>query len=280
MLVSVVIPVFNRAWCLARAIDSVLAQTIPGFELLIVDDGSTDSSPGIVHKYNDKRIRYFYQQHKGVSAARNLGIRKSRGDLIALLDSDDCWFPDKLACQLEFMHAGNWKISQTEERWIRCGRRVNPRMKHAKPAGWIFEPSLELCLVSPSCSMFTRTLIEDIGLFREDLSACEDYELWLRVALRYPVGLLPQELCVRTGGHSDQLSSRVIGMDLYRIYGLMGILEKGLASREKKLVLGALGRKTDVYVSGCLKRDKPEEAQRVKAMVEKAVQDQGGFFSL
>jgi glycosyltransferase involved in cell wall biosynthesis len=270
MLVSVIIPVFNRAWCLARAVDSVLAQTMPYFELLVVDDGSTDFCSEIVQKYNDKRIRYFYQQRKGVSAARNLGLEKSRGDYIALLDSDDWWNADKLRAQLEFMRDGRWHISQTEEVWIRNEKRVNPGIKHAKPAGWVFEPSLELCLISPSCSMFCRELVPEIGGFREDLPACEDYEFWLRAALKNPVGLLPRELTVRTGGHRDQLSGSIIGLDLYRIYALIGILGQELSLRQKECVLRVLRRKARIYAAGCLKRDKPEEAQRIIRLAEEA----------
>lgn len=270
MLVSVIIPVFNRAWCLARAVDSVLAQSMPDFELLIVDDGSTDFCSDLIQKYNDKRIRYFYQQHKGVSAARNLGLEKSRGRYVALLDSDDWWIADKLRAQVEFMREGGWDVSQTEEVWIRNEKRVNPGIKHAKPCGWIFEPSLELCLISPSCSMFSRELVREIGGFREDLPACEDYEFWLRAALKKPVGLLPQDLTVRTGGHRDQLSGSIIGLDLYRIYALIGILGQRLSVRQKGRVLHVLKGKARIYAAGCLKRDKPEEARRIIRLAEGA----------
>jgi len=267
VLISIIIPVYNRAWSLERAVDSVLAQSFTEFELLIVDDGSTDGSARIVQKYNDKRIRYFYQQHRGVSAARNTGLAVSRGRFIALLDSDDWWFPEKLERQVKFMLEGGWILSQTDEIWIRKNKRVNPAVKHLKPSGWIFEPALDLCLISPSCSMFSRHIVEEVGYFREDLPACEDYEFWLRILARHPAGLLPAAQVAKTGGHADQLSNRIIGLDLYRIYALIGILKEDLSSEQRKKVLAVLKAKAGIYASGCLKRDKPEEAQRISQLI-------------
>lgn len=260
-------PVYNRAWSLERAIDSVLSQSFADFELLVVDDGSTDGSARIVQKYDDKRIRYFYQQHRGVSAARNSGLAVSRGRFIALLDSDDWWFPEKLERQVKFMLEGGWVLSQTNEIWIRKNKRVNPAVKHMKPSGWIFEPALDLCLISPSCSMFSSHIVEEFGYFREDLPACEDYEFWLRILTRYPAGLLPVSLVAKTGGHADQLSNSIIGLDLYRVYALVGLLERDITPEQRKSVLCVLKKKAEVYAVGCLKRDKPEEAERIQQML-------------
>ncbi len=269
MLISVIIPFYNREWSLSRAVDSVLGQSWSDLELLLVDDGSTDRSCEVGLSYNDKRIRYFYQHHKGVSCARNLGLKHCRGDYVALLDSDDWWLPEKLTRQVGFMRETGMKISQTEEIWVRNGQRVNPAVKHAKPAGWIFGPSLELCLVSPSCALFEYGIIREIGCFREDLPACEDYEFWLRVGARYPVGLLPSSLVVKTGGHRDQLSNSIIGLDLYRVYALLGLLPGNLLPDQRKKLVRTLRRKAEIYAAGCLKRDKPEEARRVMEMVRR-----------
>ncbi|MFO7816936.1 MAG: glycosyltransferase family 2 protein [Thermodesulfobacteriota bacterium] len=267
MLISVIMPVYNRAWSLERAIDSVLSQSFADFELLVVDDGSTDGSARIVQKYDDKRIRYFYQQHRGVSAARNSGLAVSRGRFIALLDSDDWWFPEKLERQVKFMLEGGWVLSQTNEIWIRKNKRVNPAVKHMKPSGWIFEPALDLCLISPSCSMFSSHIVKEFGYFREDLPACEDYEFWLRILTKYPAGLLPVSLVAKTGGHADQLSNSIIGLDLYRVYALVGLLERDITPEQRKSVLCVLKKKAEVYAVGCLKRDKPEEAERIQQML-------------
>ena len=141
------------------------------------------------------QLRYFRQDRSGVSAARNLGVRQSRGRLIAFLDSDDLWQPDKLKIQVRFMeNSPEVQICQTDEVWIRHGVRVNPRIKHRKPSGDIFERSLDLCLVSPSAVMMTRELFDRSGGFDESLPVCEDYDLWLRIARDYPVPLIEQPL--------------------------------------------------------------------------------------
>ncbi|MEN8780645.1 MAG: glycosyltransferase, partial [Desulfobacterales bacterium] len=199
--VSIIIPTYNRGWIVRDAIDSVLGQTDTDFELVVVDDGSTDRTPEILDSYGD-RLRVIRQANQGVSAARNRGIGDSSGPLIALLDSDDIWLPGKLSVQVDFFNKNPAAlICQTEEIWIRNGLRVNPGKRHRKPFGMIFEPSLELCLVSPSAVMVRRELFEKVGLFDENLPACEDYDLWLRVGCRFPVHLIDKPLTIKRGGH-------------------------------------------------------------------------------
>ncbi|MEF8888602.1 MAG: glycosyltransferase family 2 protein [Desulfohalobiaceae bacterium] len=268
MLVSVVIPAYNRGAMLRRAVASVLDQTHTRLEVILVDDGSTDKSISQIEGWADSRLRIHRQQQQGVSAARNAGIARARGDRIALLDSDDEWMPDKLEQHLDFQEEIGFEVSQCEEIWIRHGRRVNPGLKHRKRAGWIFEASLDLCLVSPSCVMFTRSFWDHVGPFRTDLPACEDYDLWLRAGLRYPFGLMPRGLVRKYGGHPDQLSRKIIGLDLYRIYSLLDILRReSLSGRQRWLLRENLGLRVRRYAQGCLKRDKPEEAERVRRLV-------------
>lgn len=232
-LVSVIIPTYNRAHVLGRAVDSVLAQTYSPVEVVVVDDGSTDTTPELLAGYGD-RIRVLTQENAGVSAARNLGIRESRGDFIALLDSDDAWTPDKLAVQMEVM-AGDpgILICQTEEVWIRNGRRVNPKVKHKKPSGMIFEPSLKLCLVSPSAVMMRRNLFELKGMFNETFPVCEDYDLWLRVSRDTPVHLIDVPCTIKYGGHDDQLSASH-SQDKYRIQSILNLIREGGLSQTQK----------------------------------------------
>ncbi len=275
--VSVIIPTHNRADVLGRAIASVLAQTLSDLELIVVDDGSTDRTPEVLAGFDDPRLTGMHQENKGVSAARNRGIAASRGRFIALLDSDDTWMPDKLEKQVRFMAESGMEICQTDEIWIRNGVRVNPRFKHAKPAGWFLERSLELCLVSPSCVMFSRKLWDELGPFDERLPACEDYSLWLRVGVRYPVGLVPEPLVIKTGGHADQLSRRIIGLDLYRVYAMIDLLENMvLTSEQRRLATAALTERVRLYAQGCIKRGKDEEALRVREMAEKAMRTTAG----
>lgn len=262
-----IIPTHNRADVLGRAVASVLAQTWTDFELIVVDDGSTDHTAAVLAEFDDPRLTGMHQENKGVSAARNLGIRASSGRFIALLDSDDSWLPDKLARQLAFMRESGMEISQTDEIWIRDGARVNPCRKHAKLAGWFLERSLELCLISPSCVLFSRALWEELGPFDERLPACEDYSLWLRVGLRYPVGLIPEALTIKTGGHADQLSRRIIGLDLYRIYAMLDLLQTmDMTAEQRVLVVAALRQRVRLYAQGCIKYGKDEEALRVREL--------------
>lgn len=276
MLVSVIIPVHNRPLRVRRAIESVLAQTFADFELLVVDDGSTDDTPGVLAELqagNPARMRVFSQPNKGVSAARNLGLTQARGSLFALLDSDDSWLPQKLERQVTYLLAHTYEVCQTEEIWMRRGRRVNPMHKHAKPSGAFFARALELCLVSPSCVLFTRHFVDTVGFFDESLPACEDYDLWLRALLQYEIGLLDEKLVVRDGGRPDQLSARFYGLDLYRIYSLVKLLKNpALQSAERELTRNALSYKAKIYTQGCVKRGRLFEAQRVKELVGQALE--------
>ncbi len=259
-LVSVILPTYNRAWSLREAVDSVLSQKGIDFELIVVDDGSTDGTGELLAEYAG-RLRCIRQENRGVSAARNRGISDSEGELIALIDSDDRWLPGKLAAQVAFFEAHpEALICQTEEIWIRKGVRVNPKRHHQKPAGDIFEASCHLCLVSPSAVMIRRVLFDRVGLFDETLPACEDYDLWLRVAHRYPVHLIDTPLVTKTGGHPDQLS-RMPGLDKYRIQSLARLMESGsLSPVQHQAAAGVLREKCRIYAAGCKKRGRDDEA--------------------
>ena len=268
-LVSVIIPTYNRGWIVRDAIDSVLGQTYADFELIVVDDGSSDRTPPILDAYGD-RLRVIRQANQGVSAARNRGIGESSGPLIALLDSDDIWLPKKLAVQVDFFKRNPAAlICQTEEIWIRNGLRVNPGKRHRKPSGMIFERSLELCLVSPSAVMVQRELFEKVGQFDESLQACEDYDLWLRVGCRFPVHLIDKPLTIKRGGHEDQLS-RQSSLDRYRIRSLVKLIESArLTPIQRNAAVIALRKKCAVYAKGCLKRGRLKEALHYTALSRK-----------
>ncbi len=259
-LVSVVIPTFNRGWCIRRSIDSVLSQTYTHFELIVVDDGSTDDTSEILASYGHA-VKPIPMKNAGVSAARNRGIRESSGSLIAFLDSDDYWMPQKLSVQVEFL--GNHPdvlICQTEEIWIKNNRRMNPKKRHQKPSGWMFSQSLHLCLISPSAVMLRKTLLDDVGMFDESLPACEDYDLWLRVTCRYPVPLIQTPLIVKTGGHGDQLSA-AHSLDKYRIAAILKILKIGrLSEAQRQRAMAVLKQKCRIYADGCRKRGRDQEA--------------------
>jgi glycosyltransferase involved in cell wall biosynthesis len=260
-VVSVIIPTFNRAQKVVRAISSVLSQAFTDVEIIVVDDGSTDGTKKEVEQFDDRVTYVAHSSNLGVSAARNTGIKRSGAPLIAFLDSDDHWFPEKLAVQVCFFNDHPKAVAcQTGELWIRNGRRVNPMKKHLKPSGNIFEASLKLCLVSPSAVMLKQSLLDEVGFFDEDLPVCEDYDLWLRISCRYPVHLISEPLVVKEGGHPDQLSARHKGMDRFRIKALVKLIKNGaLNERQRKATLEELSSKCRIYGNGCLKRGKTEE---------------------
>ena len=267
--VSVIIPTYNRGWILKEAIDSVLTQDYKDFELIVVDDGSTDNTSEILASYGNG-IRVLFQENKGVSAARNRGIAEASGQFIAFIDSDDLWLPQKLSTQVEFFNqTPDALICQTEEVWIRKGKRVNPKMRHKKPSGMIFEPSLELCLVSPSAVMIRRVLFDRVGEFDVTLPACEDYDLWLRISCRFPVHLIDTPLIIKRGGHNDQLSS-MKGLDKFRIKAIENIIKSELLSDDHyRTAVKTLKEKCKIYAAGCRKRGREEEALYYEALSER-----------
>ncbi len=264
MDISVIIPAFNRKHTLERAIRSVLAQknmhkgqssiielgapadrlrpgtaqapadgrcpsrTETAIELIIADDGSTDGTEAWVRQEFPSVVYLHWQEQRGPSYARNRGVEAAQGRWIAFLDSDDEWKPGKLRAQWDFFQAHReYRIGQTEEIWIRNGVRVNPMKKHKKYGGFIFEKCLPLCVISPSAVMMEKSFFIETGGFDESLPACEDYDLWLRIAARHPVGLIEKPYVIKYGGHADQRSREFPAMDRFRIYALEKILSSG-----------------------------------------------------
>lgn len=271
--VSVIIPTFDRAPLLRRALLSVAAQTLDALEVIIVDDGSTDDSAKVVDEFDGAGWKYFWQENRGVSAARNRGIYAAQAEWIALLDSDDEWAPEKLAQQLAFHDRHpQLKVSQSEELWLRDGEPLRPQAKHKKRAGWIFAELLKICLISPSAVFIHRSVFDRVGFFDEQLPACEDYELWLRIALRYEIGLLPEVLVTKHGGHDDQLSYRMMlesGLDRYRIQSLLNIRDSQVIPGDWRQALNReLERKLTIFMKGLIKRQKDDEFHEYQRILD------------
>jgi len=269
MNISVVIPTFNRCELLRRALLSVLAQTLPPAEIIVIDDGSSDGTADMVSK-EFSQVRYYYQENNGVSSARNLGIQHASSDWIAFLDSDDEWLTEKLVRQTAALSANpEIKICHTEEQWIRNGVRVNPAKQYAKPGGWIFTQCLPLCAISPSTVMIHRSVFDHVGGFDTDLPACEDYDLWLRITANYPVLLIAEPQIKKHGGHEDQLSQKHWGIDRFRITALQKIIDAGQLSTENhQAAVGILLKKAEIYLNGVTKRGKMAEADYFLQLID------------
>ncbi len=268
--VSVVIPVRNRPQKVVRAIDSVLSQIQPPRELIVVDDCSKDDTAMQVEKRFGQAVHLIrMDQHGGVARARNIGIGHSTGQWIALLDSDDEWKPGMLQSLSEF-HRQNpfFEISQCDEIWIRNGRRVNRRKYHLKQEGWIWDISLERCMISPSAVMFSRRLFELMGPFREDFPACEDYDLWLRITRFFPVGLDPEPNLIKYGGHPDQLSRTVPVLDRFRVEALRQALVQERDRRRIAELKKVLRNKLWILKQGAEKRGLVRDVQRYDALLQ------------
>lgn len=257
MLVSIIIPTYNRLGPVQRAIDSVLRQSYKNIELIVVDDGSTDGTDKWLAKINDERFRYFHISHGGVARARNYGVSQSKADWICFLDSDDVWHRHKLSHQLHF-HADHPEIliSQTDDIWVRNSTVVNKMKKHEVREGHLFEDSLKLCLICCSSVMLKKSLFLELEGFDETLETCEDYDLWLRILAHHPVGFVHKKLVTKFGGHEDQLSKAFSVMDQYRVYSLKKLLQnETLTIGQKKLVEEELIKKQDIIEAGKRKRE-------------------------
>lgn len=259
MSISVIIPTYNRANTIERCLDSVLNQTHTADEIFVIDDGSTDGTAKLLkNKYSN--INYLYKENSGVSAARNLGIKESKSEWLAFLDSDDEWMPQKLEAQLHSIQANpNYRLFHSDEIWVRNGKRVNPKYKHQKYGGDIFKYCLPLCCISPSVVMIHRSLFDEIGLFDEKLPACEDYDLWLRICSKHEVFYIDEPLIIKYGGHEDQLSKKYWGMDRFRIAALEKCLNSDtLNVQQRSLTESMLKEKLRILLTGAKKRDNIE----------------------
>jgi len=196
----------------------------------------------------------------------------AQAELIAFLDSDDLWMSDKLTRQLAFMRENPaYAIAQTQEIWMRNGRRVNSGRRHRKRGGNIFVDSLRTCLISPSAVIMRRDLFNDAGGFDERLAACEDYDLWLRLLIDNETGLLDDALVVRRGGHRDQLSATTPALDRFRIITLSKLMEMPtLSSARRDAVVEVLVEKCLIYAQGLERRGNIAEAERYRALALEA----------
>ena len=256
-LTSVIIPTYNREMFILEALESVALQTRAPYEVVVVDDGSTDRTHALVTKHFPSVI-YIRTDNQGVSTARNTGFQRSKGNIIAFLDSDDLWLPSKLEEQLAYLEKNpEIRILHCNEEWRRTGKLLSQKKHHKKKGGELFFESLPRCVISPSAVIMRKEILIEFGQFDEDLVACEDYDLWLRITSSERVGFLEKTLVIKRGGHADQLSKCVTSLDRYRIRSLEKIVTNVHLTPQKKLAAKREAiRKINIYRKGALKRGK------------------------
>jgi len=205
--VSTIIPTYNRSGVLPATVESALAQTYPDFEVIVVNDGSEDDTRQIAERIDDPRVTVIHHAHnRGVAAARNTGIEAARGTLLAFLDDDDRWLPDKLAKQAPLFDDPAIGL-------VYCGVAIVDERgtvtRHAIPTrrGDIYRSLLfKNCTSASSVVVTRRACFEQLGTFDEDLPPFEDHDMWLRIARRYRVDFVPEPLTLFAGYRHDRLN--------------------------------------------------------------------------
>jgi glycosyltransferase involved in cell wall biosynthesis len=267
--ISVVIPTFNRSSFLPKALESVYKQTLPPLEVIVVDDGSTDSTKSKLSPDYPK-VKWIKQKNHGVSFARNQGINKALGNWIAFLDSDDTWSPNKLEQQKQFLERNpDLLFCHTDEQWLRHNKLVNQPAYLEKSNQDIFLKSLTRCIICPSSVIIHKSLLHSVGMFDETFEVCEDYDLWLRILVQNKIGYLPQKLVSKHGGHDDQLSAKHWGMDRFRVRSLKNLLNQAeLSTWQRISVIETLIEKLKILAQGFAKHGKLLQSQEFKEEIQ------------
>jgi glycosyltransferase involved in cell wall biosynthesis len=245
-------------------------QSLKAFEIIVVDDASTDQTQKILETYGSDISFFKNSENKGVSFSRNLGVKKSSGDWIFFLDSDDQWLRNKL--KLQFAAISKEPTSHlihSNEKWFRNAKHLNQLKKHKKQGGDFFVRCLDLCLIGPSCAGIKKDFFEQLGGFREDFRVCEDYDLWLKATfLDRNILFIEEPLIIKHGGHDDQLSNTV-GMDYWRILAIDDLLRtKPLTLIERRTAVEVLLQKAHVLINGLKKYENFHDLEKVQPIYD------------
>ena len=213
-MISVIIPTYNSTKYIGEAINSVLRQTFTDYEIIVVDDGSTDNIKEIIDN-NFPQVRYYYLPHRGVSRARNYGIQRARGEFIAFLDADDLWLPEKLEKQIGVFNADQeLMLVFTEHRFFDSNgiREATFSKKERLMTGDIVKNIFLYSHVALPTVMVRKNVFQEIGYFEENLNVAEDDNLWIRIALKFRIHLLDEVLvhCRMTENSLSRITSNVV----------------------------------------------------------------------
>lgn len=202
-MVSVIIPTYNRCELLKRSVDSVLNQTYSDFELIIVDDGSTDGTEELIKSYGDDRIRYIRNERNcGAHVSRNNGIKAAKGQFIAFQDSDDEWLPQKLQMQMDILADSDDTVGMVfcrfHQYFSNGVKSVCPDLNEVPDnySGYILEVLLRTPLAGTPTMLIKKSVLDDVGLFDENIACLEDYELSLRIARKYQLIMIDEPLMI------------------------------------------------------------------------------------
>jgi cellulose synthase/poly-beta-1,6-N-acetylglucosamine synthase-like glycosyltransferase len=257
--IAVIIPAYNAGASLARAIDSVFAQTYPNFRIYVIDDGSTDNTPEVLASYSN-RIVSVRQTNARQGAARNHGIRLSNSPYIAFLDADDEWLPTKLDRQIEVMRQ-DASIGLIYSDCTTSGTGPHAGSHFARvgvPAGGrVFESFLRSCNVFTPTAMVRRACLDDVGVFNESLAVGEDYNLWLRIAARWQVAVVPDALAIRHSAPASLSattgSDRVLRSSIASLENILQICTE-ISPSERNTLRKALADRHNLYASWLLQQ--------------------------
>jgi glycosyltransferase involved in cell wall biosynthesis len=190
--VSIIMPTYNRAWILGRAVESVLTQTFKDFELIIVNDGSADDTQKVLKDFSDARITVInLETNGGLSHARNTGLKKATGEFIAYLDSDNLWYPEYLEATMEAFDDKTIMVYSGQNLLLVGGTKEHPEIIGRKTRNEKYNP-VKLTqgnYIDVNCVVHRRSLIKEVGLFDEDLKVLEDWDLFVQIAIKYPFGI-------------------------------------------------------------------------------------------
>lgn len=219
--VSVIIPTYNRARLLPRAINSVLNQTYRDFELIVVDDASADNTIEVVKQFQEKddRIKYLkHSEHKGGSGARNTGIKASAGEYIGLLDDDDEWLPGKLEKQMNKLENSSLKVGVVYSGFFYVSEKNGKIVSEVIPLlrGEVYANLLKSCILGSPTPLIKKKCFQKVGFFDETLPSCQDWDMWIRLSKYYDFDFVPDILAkhhVHGGQISVDLNAKIVARE-------------------------------------------------------------------